>query len=271
MQKLMIRDLAYKEKYWLYQYRLGREYLIPLLKEWQVFREGSRILDIGCAEAGILCAFADEGGQSLGVELSPSRLQLARSFASPAHLSRVEFIAADLFHLPFAADGRDFDLILLRDVFEHLQDKAAAFSTLVHLMRPETQLILTFPPFYSPFGGHQQMLGGFLRRVPWFHILPFPLWGLMARYIHKYDPNPRFLLEMEKLRQNRMTIALCKRLARKHNLLIEGEKYYLSRPSYKLRFGWPVIQAQAIGHIPVLRELFITGAIMMMRKKCPAP
>jgi len=67
-----------------------------------------------------------------------------------------------------------------------------------------------------------------------------------------------------------MTIALCKQLAWRHGLEIEGKRYYLSRPSYKLRFGWPVIQAQTIGRIPVLRELLITGAAIMMRKKWPA-
>ncbi|HOC88026.1 MAG TPA: class I SAM-dependent methyltransferase [bacterium] len=259
-----------KEKYWRYQYRLGREYLLPLLAEWGVELEGSRMLDIGCAEAGILCALADAGGDSIGVELSPSRLLLARQFASSGHLSRMELIAADFFHMPLRPAGRDFSLILLRDVFEHLPDKAKAFSALVRLMQPETRLILTFPPFYSPFGGHQQMLGGILRRVPWFHILPAPLWWLFAGHIRKRDPNPLFLLEMEKLRRHRMSISLCKRLARQHNLEIAGQRYYFSRPSYKLRFGWPVIKAQTIGRIPVLRELFITGAVMMMRKKCPA-
>ena len=259
-----------KERYWLYQYRLGREYLLPLLAEWGISLEGCRLLDIGCAEAGIPCAVADAGGSSIGVELSTSRLRLARQFASTAQLSRMEFIAADFFHMPLKPSACDFDLILLRDVFEHLPDKAEAFAALVQLMQPETRLILTFPPFYSPFGGHQQMLGGFLRRIPWFHILPAPLWRFFADHIKKRDPNPRFLLEMEKLRRHRMTIALCKQLAWRHGLEIEGKRYYLSRPSYKLRFGWPVIQAQTIGRIPVLRELLITGAAIMMRKKWPA-
>ena len=266
----MSESTAYKERYWLYQYRLGREYLLPLLAEWGIGLEGRRVLDIGCAEAGILCAVADAGGSSVGVELSPSRLRLARQFASPTHLTRMELIAADFFHMPLKPQACDFDLILLRDVFEHLPDKAAAFSALVRLMEPETRLILTFPPFYSPFGGHQQMLGGLLRRMPWFHILPGPLWWFFAGHIKKRDPNPRFLLEMEKLRRHRMTIALCKRLARRHGLEIEGQRYYFSRPSYQLRFGWPVIQAQTIGRIPVLRELLITGAVIMMRRKWPA-
>jgi SAM-dependent methyltransferase len=270
MRGMMSSDLASKEKYWEYQYRLGREYLLPLLTEWKVPSQDARMLDIGCAEAGILAAWAEAGGFGLGLELSPSRLMFARRFAKPLHSARVQFIAADFFHMPVKTDLQNFDLVLLRDVFEHLPEKTTAFSALVRLMKPGTRLILTFPPFYSPFGGHQQMLGGFLRRIPWFHILPEPLWRRFTAYIEKHDPNPLFLVEMEKLRRHRMSIALCKRLARQNGLLLEGQRYYLSRPSYKLRFGWPVIRANALGRLPVLRELFITGAVMMMRKKCDA-
>ncbi len=262
-------DLSGKEKYWLYQYRLGSRYLLPLLRKWGVPLEGARMLDIGCAEAGILCAFADAGGRAIGVELSPSRLHFARHFASPAQRDKVTFIAADFFHMPLTKEHGRFDLILLRDVFEHLPDKRSAFAALAGLMQPGTRLILTFPPFRSPFGGHQQMLGGWLRRLPWFHILPGPLWRLVTRYIKSHDPNPRFLDEMEKLRHNPMSIALCLRLARQHKLRITAQRYYLSRPSFKLRYGWPVIGAQTLGRIPVLREFFITGAIIMLSKPCP--
>ncbi|HOT95967.1 MAG TPA: class I SAM-dependent methyltransferase [bacterium] len=262
-------DLSGKEKYWLYQYRLGSQYLLPLLMEWGVPLEGARMLDIGCAEAGILCAFAEAGGRAIGLELSPSRLHFARHFASPAQQARMTLIAADFFHMPLRKEQGRFDLILLRDVFEHLPDKNSAFAALAALMQPGTRLILTFPPFYSPFGGHQQMLGGFLRRIPWFHILPQALWRLIARYIVAHDPNPRFLEEMEKLRHHRMSIALCHRLAKKYQLTVSGERYYLSRPSYQLRYGWPVIGAQTLGHIPVLREFLITGALIMMSRPCP--
>lgn len=263
--------LAHKEKYWRYQYRLGREYLLPLLQQWGVRLEGARMLDIGCAEAGILCACAEAGVTSLGLELSTDRLRLARRFAAPEHLARMALVAADFFHMPVRPESQPFDLILLRDVFEHLPDKEAAFAALAGLMGPQSRLILTFPPFYSPFGGHQQMLGGFLRRIPWFHALPGPLWRLFRRQIAARDPNPGFLAEMDKLRSHRMSIALCKRLARRHDLRIAGERHYLSRPSYKLRYGWPVVKATFLGRIPVLRELFITGAIIMLERKCAAP
>jgi SAM-dependent methyltransferase len=226
-----------------------------------------RVLDIGCAEAGILCALCESGATGFGLELSPSRLHLARQFAPEETKPHLYLLAADFFQMPIKDQAAPFSLILLRDVFEHLPDKKQAFAALVALMERDATLLLTFPPFYSPFGGHQQMLRSFLRRMPFFHIAPEPLWRYIKSYIEKHDPNPGFLEEMEKLRNNRMSIGLVKKLARKHGLVIMGQKYYLSRPSYKLRFGWPVISADLLGRIPGVREFSITGAAILLRKK----
>lgn len=257
---------AYKETYWHYQYQLGAQYVIPLLRSWGLEPDGMQVLDIGCAEAGVLYALCEAGAEGVGMEISPSRLFLAKHFTadvqSPLHL-----IAADIFHLPVKPQHPPFSLILLRDVFEHLPEKEKAFAVLAALMQEGSHLLLTFPPFYSPFGGHQQMLKSFLRRVPYFHAAPGPLWQLIRRYIEKHDANPGFLPEMQTLRENRISIARIKRLARAHNLVIAGEKYYLSRPSYKLRYGWPVLSAGLLGQIPVIRELFITGAAILLRKR----
>ncbi len=257
--------LAHKEKYWQYQYQLGAQYLVPLLRRWGLPPQEMRLLDIGCAEAGVLQALCEAGAEGVGLEISPSRLFLAQKFtaASPRPPA---LLAGDFFHLPLKATHKPFTLIMLRDVFEHLPDKEHAFAALAGLMAGETHLLLTFPPFYSPFGGHQQMLQSALRRIPWFHALPKPLWRLVQCTINKYDANAAFLHEMNKLRDNRVSIGLIKRLARRHNLLIAAEQYYLSRPSYKLRYGWPVIPAHFLGRVPLLRELFITGAAILLRK-----
>jgi hypothetical protein len=34
----------------------------------------------------------------------------------------------------------------------------------------------------------------------------------------------------------------------------------LSRPSFKLRYGMPVIRVPGLERVPLLRELFVTGA-----------
>ncbi len=256
-----------KRAYWQYQYRLGKEYLIPLLREWGILLQGRFVLDICCAEGGVLCAMAEEGARALGLEISPSRLALARSLAAPRHLQHLTFVAADFHRAPLQLSRRAPDLILLRDVFEHLENKQKVMADLAALMGEHTRLMITFPPFYSPFGGHQQMLGSFLRKVPYFHALPQPAWKLLRWFIARRDRNAAFLHEMEKLRRHRITIGQFYKMAELHGLRIVKKRLYLIRPSHHLRYGWPVISANGMGGIPVLREFLISAGFFLIEKE----
>ncbi|NOZ57079.1 MAG: class I SAM-dependent methyltransferase, partial [Calditrichaeota bacterium] len=71
-----------KRRYWEYQYRLMREYLIPLLEEWGLRLRGIKVADLGCAEAGGLVALAEVGAEVCGLELRASRAELARRLAA---------------------------------------------------------------------------------------------------------------------------------------------------------------------------------------------
>jgi len=85
-----------KKAYWEYQYRLGKEYIIPLLSDWGVSLSEKKVLDIGCAEGGVLCSFADLGVEGYGIELSSSRLLIAKEMARKHHIPTIHFIIADI-------------------------------------------------------------------------------------------------------------------------------------------------------------------------------
>ena len=260
----MIDDFKKKRAYWQYQYLLGKDYLIPLLREWGMSLANLLVVDIGCAEGGILCALADEGASGLGLEIIPSRLEFAIRFAQPNHREKISFITADFFFSPINSTAPKPDLILLRDVIEHLPPRHTVMEKLQQMMAPASKLMITFPPFYAPFGGHQQMLKGFLRMIPYFHAAPKPIWGFFRWYISRFDGNPKFLGEMEKLRNHRISIHNFRKLAKSHHFRIIKERFYISRPGYQMRFGWPVIKAKLLCRIPILRELIISGAFFLL-------
>jgi len=257
---------AKKLAYWRYQYRLGKEYLLPLLKEWGFSAKDTLVIDLGCAEAGILCAFVEEGANGIGLEISHSRLVLARKFAAPRHLQKLHFITADIFHPPLSEKAPKADLLLLRDVFEHLPDKRYALRIFRDLLGESSKLLITFPPFYAPFGGHQQLLQSFLGKLPYFHIVPAFLWCIFRWWIIRYDKNPAILPELERIRRFRTTIGGFKKIVREQGFRIASSAFYISRPSYKLRFGWPVIGANWLGRIPFVREFLISGAFFLLEK-----
>ncbi len=257
-------DTEEKTYYWRYQRRLGEEYLIPFVQQAGYSIPGARVLDIGSAEGGILSAFAAEGAQTIGIEISISRLKHAVQFARQNHL-HCQFVAADLFFLPL--QQTPFDMILMLDVLEHLPDKEKALANITRMMTSDTLLLLTFPPFYSPFGGHQQMLNSFWRFIPYFHTVPFPLWRLIAITINKWDANRCFLQEMENLRNHRLSINRMKKMAEQLGLQVIAEDYHFIRPTHKLRYGWPVISARRLQRIPLIREVLISGVTFLLKKK----
>ncbi len=256
----------FKRRYWRYQYDLARLYLQPLLREWGVEFRGRKVVDLGCAEGGVLVAFLERGAEAVGLELSPSRARLAVLLGAERGLD-VQVVVGDLLDAATIESlGGPFDLVLLRDVLEHVTDKLLALQHVRRLLRPGTgHALVTFPPFYSPFGGHQQMLRSWFRLIPYWHCLPEVFFRPLAVFIRKTDPQPHILREMALFRRDRLSLRHFERLAQRADLRVAGRRFYLSRPSHRLRYGWPVVGADAIGRVPVIREFLVSGAFFLLR------
>ncbi|MDZ7373874.1 MAG: class I SAM-dependent methyltransferase [candidate division KSB1 bacterium] len=255
----------YKRNYWRYQYELARLYLIPLLREWGIDVRGRRVLDVGCAEGGVLVACIEEGAEAIGLELSPSRAELAKILAAERGID-LRVHVGDVLDPGTVADlPRPFDLVILRDVLEHVSDRLRALLHVRHVLDPEHgRALISFPPFYSPFGGHQQMLGSRFRLLPYWHILPDPVFRWLASFLRKMDRQPYILDEMVLFRRDRLSLGRFQRLIRQAGLEVVDSVCYLSRPSHKLRYGWPVIRAGVLGRLPVVRELLVSGAYYLL-------
>ena len=140
----------WREYYWAYQNTLAKEYYIPLLSKWEFPINGKKILDIGCGNGGFTAAFGDAGAAVTGVEI--------KSF-NWKDIPNVQYVIQDI-TADNAIDtlGSDFDLIILRDVIEHipLNEKLTFLKSALNFASTDAKLLATFPPFYSPFGIHQQ-------------------------------------------------------------------------------------------------------------------
>jgi SAM-dependent methyltransferase len=96
-----------------------------------------RVCDLGCGTGGNLAAFADEH-DVVGVEYSPQALEYARRRLG----DRVR-----LGSLPDGVDlpAESFDVVLLTDVLEHIQDDAGGAQTALGLLRPGGIVVATVP------------------------------------------------------------------------------------------------------------------------------
>jgi len=112
--------------------------------------EMSRALDIGCGSGWLAHNVAARGIHTMAFDLSLSGVQKARSYSPPilniprtTHDLLLVLLVADIYELPFPP--RSFDLVLLSEVCEHLQDIDAALEQVRHVLTDRGRLILTVP------------------------------------------------------------------------------------------------------------------------------
>jgi SAM-dependent methyltransferase len=130
---------------------------------------GRRVLDLGCGLGVRTAAVARAGAiEAIGIDLDPGKISTARGLSGRSGVdAEVAFVAGGGSALPFAADR--FDVVLLLDVVEHLSDPAAVLGECARVLGPGGRVLVGFPPYRSPWGGHL-----FTHvPVPWVHLL-FP-------------------------------------------------------------------------------------------------
>ena len=153
------------------------EFLIPFIEEALPIVEGMHVMEIGCGEGGVLKAFLDRGCQGVGIELLKGKAERARDTLK-AEISSGQAIVMNknIYDIDVAADFSSlFDLIILKDVIEHIHDQDAILSRLRDFLRPGGHIFFGFPPWQMPFGGHQQVLAHrLLSRTPYFHLSACP-------------------------------------------------------------------------------------------------
>ena len=207
--------------YWTYQYLLAETYYIPRLQSWEIEINKKKILDIGCGDGGFTAAFGDAGGLCTGVEI--------REFDwKPSE--NVDYIVQNI--------GNNYDLIILRDVMEHIPilEKKKFLQSVMKFGKLGASFLITFPPFYSPFGLHQQtLLKSSAKYFPYLSLLSNKILLPMLK-IFKEDK--KAIKNIVALRESKMTIRAFNRLILEIGLTIQEEEYFFVRPSHEIRYGW---------------------------------
>lgn len=249
--------------YWGYMYDLSNDYMLDYLERHGISFPQTRVIEIGAAEGGNLCAMAERNALELvGTDIAEERLRSARTIARVLDLD-ITYTSNDIIYQEQPPEWvGHFDLALLRDVIEHLDDAETALRNIGKLLRPGGTLYVTFPPWYSPFGGHQQLLVNGASRIPWVHLLPGPLF---ERAIASGRAND--VVEVRRLREIRMTTTKFRRAARGAGYEIEDERLFLIRPVFRSKFGLPPIGANLLRPIPGLRDMLALEAGYVLRKR----
>ena len=137
--------------------------------DFQFDVRGLRVLDLGCGHGALSIAFAEQGAQEVvGIDLDDDRIDFANRNlhkAFPDMADRIQFRCENVLDME-----DQFDLIVSKDAFEHIDDLDGVINHLHRLLKPGGRLAPGFSPLYfSPFGDHAR----YEMNIPWAHaVLP---------------------------------------------------------------------------------------------------
>lgn len=254
---------SHRIKLWEYQYLLGRDFTVEYLKKSNAFSEGSIICEIGSGEGGVAQALVLAGAaEALCTDILEHRLEAGQKMANNFGLN-MKYIYHNIMEDEIPADWLSkFDLVILRDVIEHLENPELALKQILLLLKKGGKLYITFPPYYSPYGGHQQIVrGNIISKLPFIHLFPKRIFKFLVSSGLDYG-----IEEVMRLKDYRLTPRSFKKIAKRLNYSISAQDYFLLRPVFKPRFNLPAFKISFLKKIPGLIDILSLEASFVLSK-----
>lgn len=243
-------------------------YVIPFIAETHIINSATQVMEVGCAEGGVLLPFLQKGCRCVGVDLASGRVELARDFLKQyVESGLATLLVQNIYEDDFVKKYQGtFDIIILKDVIEHVPEQNKFIPHLARFLRPGGQIFFGFPPWHMPFGGHQQVCEGKLAsKLPYYHILPR---GLYSSLLKAMGENENTIISLQEIWDTSITIGQFEKYIKNAGLKIVRKQHYLINPIYKYKFGLkPRKQWGLIGHIPYLRNFVTTCVYYTVAKR----
>ena len=254
-----------KERYFNEQTYTSEKYVIPFLEDVIPITSETTILEIGCGEGGNLKPFLDIGCKRVvGIDLSKGKIEQAHiMFSDHPNRDNIEFIHADIYEID---DLGEFDIILTRDVLEHIHGQEKFMEFAKKFLKPNGKFFLGFPPWLNPFGGHQQICESrILSKLPFFHIFPKSVYKLILKMFGESDAKIEALLE---IKETGITIDRFEKILKKTKYKTDKRFFYFINPNYEIKFKLkPREQLGLLSSIPFIRNFIITASYYIVSTK----
>ena len=213
------------------------------------------VLEIGCAEAGFIDELDHRGIKATGLELAEDRVAIAKR-----HNAKLKIYTGDISDKKIVTTiGEQFDLIVMRDVIEHIENRDDTFNNIKKLLKNNGYLYITFPPKFSAFAGHQQNGISLIRFIPYFHLLPnkiIQLTGIL------FKENKKIVSAIISNYRIGLTVHAFENYCRHTNFTFIKKELFLFRPIFQLRFN---MKARKISGFPLIREFISLGCECLLQ------
>lgn len=245
------------EKHFIEQQKHTRSYLIPYFERHLSGFKDLRVLEVGCAEAGFLDVLHHQGIDATGIELVTHRIELARQKNPDLDLIVGDITDPEILNIA----GAPFDLVVMRDVIEHIPDRYAVLKHLSILLKPGGHLFVSFPPRLSAFAGHQQNGSTWLRKIPFLQCLPVFMIKSLGRLARERE---EMIKEIIRNKRYGLSIRAFEKVARKTGFNPVVKEHFVFRPIYQTRFN---LKPRKIPAVPLIREIVTMGYESLLQKK----
>ena len=237
----------------------SKNYVLPFIQTSHTIGTGTRVLEVGCGEGGVLLPFIEKGCYCVGVDLDANRIRLSNLFLEKEVAdNKVQFLLKNIYEEDFLNKFKgSFDVIILKDVIEHVPEQEKFVPYHKNFLSEGGQIFFGFPPWYMPFGGHQQVCEHkFTSVLPYYHILPRFLYKGILKLAGESDLVIKDLME---IKDTQISIERFERIVRISGLQIKNKQHFLFNPIYKYKFGVdPRKQFGLISAIPYVRNFLTT-------------
>jgi 2-polyprenyl-3-methyl-5-hydroxy-6-metoxy-1,4-benzoquinol methylase len=245
-----------KEQYFNEQGLTSQKFVVPFISDLVKLDSQTTVLEIGCAEAGNLKPFVDMGCKATGIDISCSRVELAKEFyKNHQNRANLTLICEDIYKVN---PDKKYDVIIMRDVIEHIPNQEIFLGFVKSFLKPDGKFFLAFPPWQNPFGGHQQICRSkILSKLPWFHLLSRPLYKFVLK---AFGENEGTITALFEIKDTGISIERFERILKLENYKIDKRVFWFINPNYQTKFGLkPRKQTGIISSIPWVRGFFTTA------------
>lgn len=256
---------ANKRRYFNEQALTSRKHVIPYLEQTMEISAATRVFEIGCGEGGNLIPFLELGCDCVGVDFNLNKIHQGLEFiAEDLPDAKVQLLVQDVYDSSADALGK-FDLIILRDVIEHIHDQGKFLGMVHRFLTPTGRIFFGFPPWRMPFGGHQQICRSkVLSKLPWFHLLPMPLYKGVLR---TFGESERMVEGLAEIKDTGISIARFSRLVEENGYVFEQKDLWFINPNYETKFGLtPRRLPAALGGIPWVKDFYSTCCYALIKR-----
>lgn len=254
-----------RKRYFEMQIENAEKYVLPFIEKKFPVKMGMRVLEIGAGEGGVLKAFVNKGCTGVAVELDSTRVRAGKQWLNEdIEKGKLSFFVNDIYKSSVETLGGRFDIIVLKDVIEHIHDQEKLISWLHSFLKPGGVIFFGFPPWQMPYGGHQQMCEHGLSKMPYIHLLPVALYRWLLKLFKEHPSNIDNLLEVK---ETGISIERFEKIIRKTNYITLEKTHYAINPIYQYKFGWkPRKQFSFIQALPYVRNYLTTCVYYLVKE-----